>query len=427
MPELPLRFSRQYHRAFIAISAALIAFLAYSSVYALRKPFTVATFPGINYFGITYQTLLIISQVSGYMLSKFAGIKIIAELKNLGRFKIAVMLISVAWLCLFFFAILPAPWGMICLFINGFALGFMWGIIFSYLEGRRATDLIGSVMAVSFIFAGGFTRSVAKWLMISYDISEKWMPFMTGLVFMVPLVLLLWLLDKVPEPDQNDVEERSIRLPMNREGRRNLLRKFGPGLVVVSITYLFLTIMRDIRDNYMANIWDELGYGNNYSIFTSTETNTSLIVLFIMALLVLIRKNIIAFSVIHGVIVCGFLIVLVSSVLFNSGKLEGAAWMQWVSLGLYLGYIPFNCIFFERMIASFRIAGNVGFLIYLADSFGYLGSVVVMLMKEFMEVTISWSAFYANGVVYGALIGLAGTLFSYIYFRKKYNVHSISI
>ncbi|MET0243482.1 MAG: DUF5690 family protein [Flavitalea sp.] len=408
------------NKVLVAGSAALVAFLAYSSVYALRKPFTVATFQGTSYFGISYQTMLIISQVIGYMLSKFAGIRVIAEMKAKGRFSTALILVSVAWFCLFLFAVLPSPFGLICLFVNGFALGFMWGIIFSYIEGRRSTDFIGSVLAVSFIFAGGFTRSVAKWLMVTHNVSEQWMPFTTGLVFMGPLLLFLWLLNLLPKPDQDDVAERTVRLPMDSKGRREMLKKFGAGIVVVSFTYLFLTIMRDIRDNYMANIWNELGYKDDYGILTRTETTTSLIVLLIMAMLVLIRKNIIAFSVIHIVILAGFAIVLVSSALFNAGMIDGALWMQLAGLGLYLGYIPFNCIFFERMIASFRIAGNVGFLIYIADSFGYLGSVVVMMIKEFMKVNISWANFYSHGVVYGAVIGIIGTAFSYFYFNRKF-------
>lgn len=407
-------------KIFVTISAALLAFFAYSSVYAFRKPFTVATFDGISFRGISYQTLLIISQVIGYMLSKFAGIKLIAELKNRGRFLAAITLVGTAWICLLVFAIAPPAIGIACLFINGFALGFLWGIVFSYLEGRQATDLIGSVLAVSFIFAGGFTRSVAKWLMLTQGVPERWMPFMTGLIFILPLVVFLWGLNKIPPPDLSDTKERGRRKPLDATGRINLLKQFGPGVIVVTITYLFLTILRDIRDNYMSNIWIELGYGKNYSILTRTETITSLVVLLIMAMLVLVRKNMKAFSLIHWVIAGGFLMVIASTILFNSGRISGAAWMQFVGMGLYLGYIPFNCIFFERMIASYRISGNVGFLIYLADSFGYLGSVTVMLGKEFMTVNLSWSRFYASGVIYGSAIGLAGIIFSYIYFTRKY-------
>jgi MFS family permease len=410
-------------RIAIAVCAAMVAFLAYSSVYAFRKPFTVATFDGVKYWGMTYQTLLIISQVIGYMLSKFYGIKFISELKTIGRFKTSVVLTGCAWLSLLFFGLVPAPFGMIFLFINGFMLGFMWGMVFSYLEGRRATDFIGAVMAVSFIFAGGFTRSVAKWLMVEWSISETWMPFMTGLVFALPLLFFLWLLEKIPAPDETDIKERTIRLPMDKESRKKFLKTFGPGLGIVTVTYLFLTVMRDVRDNYMANIWNELGYGNNYSIFTKTETNTSLIILLIMGMLVVIRKNIRALSIVHFVIGAGLALAGISSLLFITGKMDGPLWMQLTGLGLYMGYIPFNCIFFERLIASFRIAGNVGFLIYFADAFGYLGSVIVMLSKEFMPGELNWSQFYSQGVVVGSVLGLAGTIFSWFYFNKKYSAN----
>ncbi len=181
--------------------------------------------------------------------------------------------------------------------------------------------------------------------------------------------------------------------------------------------------MRDVRDNYMANIWNELGYGNNYSIFTKTETNTSLIILLIMGMLVVIRKNIRALSIVHFVIGAGLALAGISSMLFIAGKMDGPLWMQLTGLGLYMGYIPFNCIFFERLIASFRIAGNVGFLIYFADAFGYLGSVIVMLSKEFMPGELNWSQFYSQGVVAGSVLGLAGTIFSWFYFNKKYSAN----
>jgi MFS family permease len=409
----------------VAVLAALTAFLAYSSVYAYRKPFTVATFEGIRYWNISYQTLLIISQVIGYMLSKFYGIKFISELKSLGRFRTGVLLTGGAWFCLLVFGLLPAPWGMLPMFVNGFLLGFMWGVIFSYLEGRRTTDLMGAVMAVSFIFAGGFTRTVGKWLMIEWSVAEKWMPFFTGLVFIVPLVFFLWLLEKMPAPDEEDRRERTVRQPMTGADRKIFLKQFGAGLIIASITYLFLTVMRDIRDNYMANIWNELGYGSDYSIFTRTETKTSLMVLLIMGMLVLIRKNIRAFSMVHLVIAIGFLVAGISSALFVANMIDGALWMQLVSLGLYMGYIPFNCIFFERLIASFKVAGNVGFLIYFADAFGYLGSVIVMLVKEFVQLELNWSSFYSHGVVIGSLLGLAGTAFSFAYFRNRYRAKSV--
>lgn len=189
---------------------------------------------------------------------------------------------------------------------------------------------------------------------------------------------------------------------------------------MITATYAFLTIIRDLRDNFMANIWKDLGYGSNYKIFASTETITSIVILIIMSLLVLVRKNIKAFRLIHLVILVGFLLAGVSSFLFKYNLLDGALWMQLVGMGLYMAYIPFNCIFFERMIATFKIKGNVGFLIYIADAFGYLGSVLVMLCKELFNINANWSTFYTNAALLCAAVGIAGTFFSLSYFNKKF-------
>lgn len=404
----------------VALYTAAVAFLTYACIFAYRKAFTVATFEGQAFWGIKYQTLLIMSQGLGYMASKFYGIRFISELKRLGRWKTSAVLIGLAWLCLLLFAWVPAPWGMLCLFGNGFMLGFMWGIIFSYVEGRRATDFIGAAMAVSFVFAGGFSRSVAIWLRESWQVGEQWLGFATGLVFALPLIVFMALLERVPQPDADDIKERSIRLPMTREDRRNFLQLFGGGLVAVVITYLFLTIMRDVRDNFMANMWNELGYGQKPAIFTKTETITSVVVLVVMSLLVIIRKNIQALRLIHWVIVAGFLIAGISSALFLSGNMPGVLWMQLAGLGLYMGYIPFNCIYFERLIAAFKITGNVGFLIYIADAWGYLGSMSVMLTKELAGLQLTWIQFYPTSVVIFSVIGVLATLFSLLYFNGRY-------
>ncbi|WP_276480387.1 DUF5690 family protein [Paraflavitalea pollutisoli] len=407
-------------RILTAIYAATVAFLTYASVYAYRKPFTVGTYGGVSFWGIDYKELLVITQGLGYMFSKFYGIRFIAELKRIGRWKTSAILVGTSWLCMLVFALVPAPWGMLCLFVNGFMLGFMWGIIFSYVEGRKATDFIGAAMAVSFIFAGGFTRSVALWLRDSWQVPDNWLAFMTGLVFALPLIVFLYLMEKVPAPTAEDVEERTARLPMSKEQRLKFLRTFGVGTVAIIITYLFLTIMRDVRDNFMSNLWSELGYGEKPAMFTRTETITSIVILVMISLLVGIRKNIRAFRLVHIMVLVGFLLAGISSALFLTGYMRGDIWMQLVGLGLYMGYIPFNCIFFERLIATFRIAGNVGFLIYLVDAYGYLGSSVVILSRRIFQINLTWSQFYPAGVVIFSVIGIAATIYSLYYFNRKF-------
>lgn len=78
------------------IHAVIASFGVYFCMYAFRKPFTIATFEAISYWGIDYKILLIIFQVLGYMLSKFIGIKVISELKPKRRGLFLVIMIFIA-------------------------------------------------------------------------------------------------------------------------------------------------------------------------------------------------------------------------------------------------------------------------------------------------------------------------------------------
>lgn len=407
----------------VALYAAIICFLTYATVYAFRKPFTVGMFAdGPKIFGLAFKDALVISQVLGYMMSKFYGIKFIAELKNIGRGKLILLLVGISWVSLLLLAIVPAPWSVIFLFTNGFPLGIIWGVVFSFVEGRKATDFIGAALAVSFIFSSGFVKSVAKSLQIYFAISDWWLPFATGVVFFIPLILLVYLMEKIPAPSETDINLRVTRLPMDTNERNRFISSFKPGLILFIIIYVFLTVFRDIRDNFAADIWRELGFGNQPSVFTATEIPITLFVLVLIGSMILIKNNRKAFVITQYIIILGFILAGTSSFLFIQGMIGPFLWMTLVGLGLYIGYIPFNCILFDRMIATFRVSGNVGFLMYLADSFGYLGSVSVILIKTVFHFQIHWSVLYSWGVVGLSVFGVIGSLFSLKYFNKKYQL-----
>lgn len=413
----------KYRDTRVAIYAAVVTFLTYATVYAFRKPFTVGSFeqePLV--LGIYYKDALVISQVLGYMMSKFYGIRFISELKKMGRGRVILTLVSISWVALLLFAWVPAPWNVLFLFVNGFPLGMIWGVIFSYVEGRKATDFIGAALAVSFIFSSGFVKSVAKWLVIDFQVTDQWLPFATGLVFLFPLLLFVFLLERIPPPSASDIQSRVPREPMNREERKQFFRQFSTGIVLLIVIYVFLTLFRDIRDNYAADIWQELGFGSQPSVFTATEIPITILVLALISCMMLIKNNRQAFMITHWIIVAGFLIAGISSLLFVLQLLPPFQWMTCVGLGLYIGYIPFNCILFDRMIATFRQTGNVGFLMYLADSFGYLASVAVIVSKTIFNPSLSWTTVYSNGVILLSVAGIAATVFALGYFHKKYKL-----
>ena len=399
--------------------AAVVVFLAYTMIFGFRKSYTVCTFDGLQFFGLNYKIILVLSQMIGYLLAKFYGIKFISELKRLGRYKIILLLVGIAWGAWLFFALIPPPYNAVFLFLNGFPLGMLWGVVFSYVEGRRSTDFIGAALAVSFIFSSGFVKSVGGWLLLSFHLSEFWVPFVTGLVFALPLLLFIYLIEKIPPPDDLDIEARMNRTPMNVSDRKLFIKKFLPGLVACILVYSFATIFRDIRDNFGADMWKELGYLNQPALFSKTETPITLIVLVLIGSMVLIKNSYHAFIMAHVFIGIGFLLAGISTYFFTQKQLDPVWWMTSVGLGLYMVYIPFNSVFFERLIATFRFTGNVGFLIYVADSFGYLGSVSVLLSKEIFNVKLNWVTFFSNSVLWLSLAGTLITLFSAAYFSSK--------
>lgn len=401
------------------VLAALAAAATYTCMYAFRKPFTAATFDELLYAGVSYKVWLVVAQVLGYMASKFYGIRFISELKSAGRFQSIVVLIGFAWLSLLGFALVPPPWNIAFMFLNGLPLGLIWGIVFSYLEGRRTTEVLGIALASTFIFASGFVKSIGSWLMVDCGKTAFWMPFTAGALFIVPLIGAAWLLDRTPTPDALDLSARSERRPMTKQERRAFLQKFLPGIIVLVAAYLLLTVLRDLRDNFAAELWIELGYGDRPDIFTQTELPATLVILGGLSLLVFVKNNHRALFFNHITIFIGLVLVFVSTLLFSQKLLAAPHWAMLNGVGLYLAYVPFNCLIFERLIAAYRQPGNIGFIMYVADAIGYLGSVAVLLVKEFLEVPIVWSRFLVGANLWASVIGMVLVGASVVYFMKK--------
>lgn len=404
----------------VVLYGAVCSLAVYCCMYAFRKPFTAAAFSGQSFAGIHYKVWLVAAQVLGYMCSKFYGIRFISGMRPQRRALTIVVLIGSSWLALLGLALVPAPWGILFLAANGFPLGMVWGLVFSFLEGRKATELMGAVLAVSFIFSSGLMKTVGASLLIHFAVPEVWMPFWSGALFVLPLLLFCWLLHHLPPPTAEDVALRTGRPPMNKSERRHLLLLFLPGLVVVIGTYVLLTVLRDFRDNFAAELWAELGFKGRPGVFVQSEVVVSVIVLLCTALLVWVRNNLRAFMLSHVVIAGGFLLTLGATILFTAGWLPPLWWMIAVGTGLYISYVPFNCLYFERMIATYRLRSNVGFLMYLADAFGYLASVLLLFAKEFWGLQLSWTQTFVQAVWVISGVGIVGTALAAAYFRKRY-------
>jgi MFS family permease len=397
--------------------------MTYACMYGIRKPFTVAEFHGLTVLGIDYKTLLIISQVIGYALSKFIGIKVISEMPRASRALSIIILTGIAEGSLVLFSVIPAPYNIILLFLNGLPLGMIWGLVFAYLEGRRTTEILGTILSISFIVSSGFVKSIGKIMMNTFHLTDFQMPWVTGMVFYIPLVVFVWLLDKTPEPTAEDELLRTKRVPMNKNQRKKIFMEFATGLALLTLAYILLSIYRDLRDNFAADIWKSIDVSNSM-IFTWSELPIAMIVFIVMSSLMLIKDNKKAFRMNNYIILSGFSLIGLSTLALKLGIINPTVWMILLGLGIYLGYLPYNCIMFDRLIAAFGSAANAGFFIYIADSFGYLGSVGALIFKNFNSKEMSWFNFLKATSFGLSLFGCLLVLLSLLYFNLKFKENS---
>jgi len=401
--------------ALFAWVASAAAFGGYTAMYAFRKPLSAATFSGQELGGVSLKVLLVVAQLLGYTVSKFLGIKVVSEAGAGRRVALIGGLIGLAFLPLVLLPLVPR-WAQVgCLFVNGLPLGMIWGLIFGFLEGRRVTEFLGLGMSVSFIFASGWTKSAGVYLMGRWGVPELWMPAVTGLSFLPLLGLCLVLLASLPPPSAEDVAERSERAPMDGAQRRRFLAGNALPLALLILPYVLLTVYRDLRDTFMADVLQELGVRPDPSFFAKVETLVGLGVLVALAGLWWIRDHWKALGTYHVLISLGALLVGGATLAFQRGWIGPAPWMVLTGLGGYLGYVPFNSVLFDRLLAATRQAGTAAFLIQVADSMGYLASASLYLQRTFSKASPAWTQLTrAGGLGVAVLVPLllAGAWFS---------------
>lgn len=364
------------HRLVPTAIATAAAFGTYFAMYGFRKPFTAATYDGETVFGADLKTVLVTAQVLGYTVSKFVGIRVVSQLPAPRRATCLLLLVGFAELALLGFALVPAPWNALCLFANGLPLGMVFGLVLGFLEGRRLTEAMTAGLCASFILASGVVKSVGA-LLLAQGVPEAWMPVAAGAVFALPLVGCVLLLERVPPPDAADVAARRERAPMTAADRRRFFRRHGIGLSLLVFAYLLLTVLRSLRDDFAPELWRALGRDAVPAEFAQTELLVAGAVLAATAATVVVRDNRRAFAAAIATATLGLLAV---AGLLSFDGLDRApfAYMTLLGVGLYVPYVVVHTTVFERLVAMTDDKGNLGFLMYLADAFGYLGYVGVM-------------------------------------------------
>jgi len=391
--EYPLIFS---------LWASAAAFLSYFGMYMYRKPFTAGTYSEYSGFGMDYKSLLVISQIIGYASSKFMGIKIISQMRQRQRVYYYIGCILISEFFLLLFSIYPYPLGGIFLALSAFPLGLIWGIVFQYLEGRSITEILTIMLSANFILSSGIAKSLGNWL-ISQGIAETAMPVFVGLISLPLCFAAIWMLELLPNPTIEDIKKREERTHMCKSDRTKVLLTYGWLIFLISISYIVLTALRDIRDNFGIEIWNELGFPKASKLYTLSELVVTIFVLICLGVLYRIVNNFKALYMQLLMLFVGILSLVGSTLCFLSDIISPISWMMISGIGLFIPYILLNGMLFDRLISAFKIKANVGFLMYLVDTAGYAFSVIIIIWKSQNQHNNSWIDFYTIFCISGGI------------------------
>ena len=263
------------------------------------------------------------------------------------------------------------------------------------------------------------TKSVGSWL-LGWGIVEIWMPGLAGLMFLPALLAFVWMLSRIPPPDPVDVASRSERPAMTREDRVALVRAgHWLGLLLIVAAYLLVTIARSIRADFAPEIWRGLGVEVDPSTFTGSEIIVALVVLVANGLSVLIVDNRRAFFGSIGVSFVGGLLMIGALAGLSRSWINGFTFMVLLGSGLYLPYVAVHTTIFERLIAMTRERGNLGFLMYIADSVGYLGYAGLMIARSSFPVGPTFLQFFMATCRLIAVLTCLFLLLAGIYFARQ--------
>ncbi len=425
------------------VYAIVAAFSTYFCMYAFRKAFAASKFEGQLFWGtmVGLKTAIVISQILGYALSKFIGIKVCSEAAPGKRAIALVGLIVWAQAALILYGLLPNNLKVIAIFLNGLPLGMVWGLVVWYLEGRRTSELLLAGLSCSYIISSGIVKDIGRavlegaaagwWSHVPFigawigshlaKVSEGWMPAVVGFHFLPFFFLSVWLLNQLPGPTAGDVAERAARKPMLAADRLAFVKRFLFGMVTLCLGYFFLTAYRDFRDNYQVEVLEGLGYSyaKNKAIISKTELLVAFGVMGALALLNLIKDNRRALIGAFAVMASGTAILGISTLMLDLKLINGFWWMTLTGLGSYLAYVPFGTVLFDRLIALTRTAGTAVFAIYVADAIGYTGSVGVQLFKDLAQSNLSRLGFFKGFTYFMSVLGVVCLVSSCLYFLRQ--------
>ena len=120
----------------------------------------------------------------------------------------------------------------------------------------------------------------------------------------------------------------------------------------ILVANFLLVALRDIKEDFLVKIFDVAGSGYSSWIFAQLDSIVTLIILIIFGLMVFVRNNMRVLLILLSLVILGMLTMSFISLRYEALQLSPVVWLFIQSLCLYLAYLCFQTIFFDRFIGA---------------------------------------------------------------------------
>jgi len=292
------------------------------------------------------------------------------------------------------FGTLPLAWSggspwitTTCLFVARFFDAPLYGAILSYLEGRRSTEILVALLGFSFVFAGGVSRAAAV-AVLGAGVDPLWTPALIATLVTPAILVSISLLESAPPPSARDMAERRKRRAMTPAEQRQFVHSFWPGIFFLVSSHTALTALRQFRDLFVRQLFTAANGGTTpgASTFFLADVPGSLFGALALASMGKIADGKTALNTMLFVMTMSMAMAGLMTHAYSNGMMDGISWQVFVGAGIYGAYTLGNPAPFDRLVSVSDIEGaTCTFLVFTADLFGYVATVVLMLWKTFSE------------------------------------------
>jgi hypothetical protein len=380
--------------------------------------FSVFSAPISYWNGTNTKEYLGIATSSAMCIGMFMGIYFISKTDEKYR-KIMLLssMIILCWLPGLTF-ITEIDWIIILgKFIGTLPEGIFSGIIVTYLEGRKKTDIYTGAYYLGSMLGRPASNTIGTYL--SNVVGTKWVPVSISALSFVPLLIVTLLITAIPKPSSDDKMTKCER-KINMANAKYFWWYFSFGIMGIIVTSGTIFGWRTYRDYFTIEIYSqELGYNPQPWVYFMTDMPGVIVPLIMFIYLNKIRSNTTAFVSLTIYILVAVTIVFFICMIAVFDNANPYVFLIMTALASYM-LIPTIFPLFDRLVAISKAEISTLYLKNLSDGFNNLFATIILVLTMSIPFNLQLEIYEYYGMIIGGFDIIIFILsIAFIYLRIK--------